>query len=114
MPSTRQRTGFARSRPKSALTHAQSSAADRHAFAGDSTMDQVQHQHHDTIFKSMKDMKLEDTISHECGLTMNVRVESRAIAEVMAKKPGIRVTYLTAMIRIDGEGKITFKMPEIS
>ena len=66
------------------------------------------------IFKSMQDMKFEDTISHECGVTMNDSVESRAIAEVMASKPGIRVTYLPAMIRIDGEGKIEFKMPEIS
>jgi propane monooxygenase coupling protein len=70
--------------------------------------------HTGTIFKSMKDMKFEETISHECGVTMNDSVESRAIAEVMAEKPGIRVTYLPAMIRIDGEGKIEFKMPEIS
>jgi len=77
-------------------------------------MDQVQQRHHDTIFKSMKDVKFEDTISHQCGVTMNDSVESRAIAEVMAEKPGIRVTYMPAMIRIDGEGKITFKMSEIS
>jgi propane monooxygenase coupling protein len=70
--------------------------------------------HTGTIFKSMQDMKFEDTISHECGVTMNDSVEARAIAEVMAEKPGIRVTYLPAMIRIDGEGKITFKMSEIS
>jgi propane monooxygenase coupling protein len=70
--------------------------------------------HQDNIFKSMKDMKFEETISHECGMTMNDSVESRAIAEVMAEKPGITVTYLPAMIRIDGEGKIEFKMSEIS
>ena len=70
--------------------------------------------HSGTIFKHMKDVKFEDTISHECGVTMNDSVEARAIAEVMAQKPGIRVTYLPAMIRIDGEGKITFDMNEIS
>jgi propane monooxygenase coupling protein len=70
--------------------------------------------HTDNIFKSMKDMKFEDTISHECGVTMNDSVEARAIAEVMAHKPGIHVTYLPAMIRIDGEDKVTFKMSEIS
>jgi propane monooxygenase coupling protein len=37
-----------------------------------------------------------------------------AIAEVMAEKPGITVTYMPAMIRIDDEGRITFKMFEIS
>ena len=41
-------------------------------------------------------------------------VESRVIAELMEKKPGIKVTYLPAMIRIDGEGKLVFKMSEIS
>ena len=70
--------------------------------------------HHDNIFKSMKDVKFESTISHQCGVTMNDSVEARAIAEVMAEKPGIRVTYQPALIRIDGEGKIAFKMDEIS
>jgi propane monooxygenase coupling protein len=69
---------------------------------------------HDNIFKSMKDMKFEGTVSHECGVTMNDSVEARAIAEVMASKPGIRVTHQPALIRIDGEGKITFKMDEIT
>jgi propane monooxygenase coupling protein len=70
--------------------------------------------HTDNIFKSMKDMKFEETISHQCGVTMNDSVESRAIAEVMAEKPGITVTYMPAMIRIDGVGKLVFKMDEIS
>jgi propane monooxygenase coupling protein len=70
--------------------------------------------HHDTIFKQMKDVRFEDTISHQCGITMSDSVDSRAVAELMGSKPGIRVTYLPAMIRIDGEGKIEFKMDEIS
>ncbi len=77
-------------------------------------MDQPHQYHADNIFKSMKDVKFEETISHQCGVTMNDSVESRAIAEVMASKPGITVTYMPAMIRIDGEGKITFKMAEIT
>lgn len=70
--------------------------------------------HTDNIFKSMKDVRFEETISHQCGVTMNDSVEARAIAELMDEKPGITVTYLPAMIRIDGEGKIEFKMDEIS
>ncbi len=66
-----------------------------------------------SIFKSMKDVRFENTVSHQCGITMSDSVDSRAIAELMASKPGIRVTYLPAMIRIDGEGKIEFKMDEI-
>lgn len=70
--------------------------------------------HTDNIFQAMKDVRHEQTISHQCGVTMNDSVEARAIAEVMGEKPGIRVTYMPAMIRIDGEGKIEFKMEEIT
>jgi propane monooxygenase coupling protein len=66
------------------------------------------------IFKSMKDIKFDETISHQCGVTMNDSVEARAIAEVMEGKPGISVTYMPAMIRIDGNGKIEFNMEEIT
>lgn len=65
------------------------------------------------IFKAFKDLEFEETISHQCGVTMNDSVEARAIAELMAGKPGIRVTYMPAMIRIDGEGRIEFRMDEI-
>jgi propane monooxygenase coupling protein len=78
-------------------------------------MTQAQTTHHgDNIFVPLKDVKFEDTVSHQCGVTMNDSVEARAIAEVMAAKPGIRVTYMPALIRIDGEGKIVFRMEEIS
>jgi propane monooxygenase coupling protein len=65
------------------------------------------------IFKAMKDITFEQTISHQCGVTMNDSVEARAIAEFMGKKPGVTVTYQPAMIRIDGSGKLIFKMDEI-
>jgi propane monooxygenase coupling protein len=70
--------------------------------------------HTDNIFKSMKDVRFEDTISDQCGVTMNDSVEARVIAEVMGEKPGVRVTYMPAMIRIDGNGRMTFEMDEIS
>ena len=65
----------------------------------------------DNIFK---DMKFEETISHQCGVTLSDSVDGRAIAHLMATKPGIRVTYMPSMIRIDGEGRIEFKMDEIA
>ena len=68
----------------------------------------------DNIFRPMDDIQFEKTISHQCGITMNDSVEARCIAEVMGEKPGITVTYLPAMIRIDGEGTVEFKMDEIS
>jgi propane monooxygenase coupling protein len=70
--------------------------------------------HQANIFKSMKEIRFEDTISHQCGVTMNDSVEARAIAEVMAEKPAVTVTYMPAMIRIDGQGKLEFNMAEIS
>ena len=73
----------------------------------------MQHSHAN-IFKSMKDIKFEDTISHQCGITMNDSVEARAIAEVMETKKGVTVTYMPALIRIDGDPKLVFKMSEIS
>ncbi|MEW5421104.1 MmoB/DmpM family protein [Amorphus sp. 3PC139-8] len=69
---------------------------------------------HANIFKSMKDITFEQTISDQCGVTMNDSVEARAIAEFMSKKDGVTVTYQPALIRIDGHDKLIFKMDEIS
>ena len=69
---------------------------------------------HDNIFKAMKDITFEKTVSHQCGVTMSDSVEARAIAEFMDQKPGVTVTYNPALIRIDGNGKLIFKMDEIS
>ena len=71
-------------------------------------------QHNQNIFKPMKDLEFKQTISHQCGVTMNDSVEARAIADFMAQKAGVIVTYQPALIRIDGEGKLVFKMDEIS
>lgn len=66
------------------------------------------------IFKSMKDITFDKTISDECGVTMNDSVEARAIAEFMDENDdAVTVTYQPALIRIDGKGKLVFKMDEI-
>lgn len=69
--------------------------------------------HDNTIFKAMKDLTFEQTISDQCGVTMNDSVEARAIAEFMGQKDGVVITYQPAMIRIDGHDKLIFKMDEI-
>ncbi len=66
------------------------------------------------IFKGMKDLTFNQTISHQCGVTMNDSVEARSIAEFMGEKDGVTVTYQPALIRIDGIGRLEFKMDEIS
>ncbi len=69
---------------------------------------------HANIFKAMKDITFDKTVSHQCGVTMSDSVEARAIAEFMETKPGVTVTYNPALIRIDGSGKMIFKMDEIA
>src|SRR6202790_2221567 len=71
-------------------------------------------QEHDNIFKSMKDITFEDTVSHQCGVTMNDSVEARAIADVMSKHDHIKGNYMPGVKRIDGTGTMEFKMDEIS
>lgn len=66
------------------------------------------------IFQKMGDLVFDQTISHQCGVTMNDSVEARAIAEFMGQKPNVTITYQPALIRIDGEGKLIFKMDEVS
>ena len=66
------------------------------------------------IFKSMDEIVFDRTISDQCGVTMSDSVEARAIAEFMDEQDGITVTYNPALIRIDGKGKLVFKMDEIS
>ena len=68
----------------------------------------------ENIFQKMGDIVFKQTISHQCGVTMNDSVEARAIAEFMGTKPNVTITYQPALIRIDGEGKLIFKMDEIS
>ena len=70
---------------------------------------------HKNIFKPMKDITFNQTISDECGVTMNDSVEARAIAEFMEEKdPNVTVTYNPALIRIDGHNRLEFRMDEIS
>ena len=76
--------------------------------------DEATGHHSGNIFKKMDDIKFEGSISKQCGVTMNDSVEARAIAEIMAEKPNVVVTYQPALIRIDGEGTLTFDMEEIS
>ena len=63
--------------------------------------------------QTAQDIKLDDSISDMCGVTMNDSVEGRIVAQVMSKKPGVAIKYYPAMIRIDGHGKLEFDMAEI-
>lgn len=51
--------------------------------------------------------------SNLCGVTMSASVEGNIIADVMSKKPGVRITRFPAIIRIDAEQMLEFDMEEI-
>jgi len=51
--------------------------------------------------------------SNLCGVTMSASVEGNMIANVMSKKPGVKITHWPAIIRIDGEKMLEFDMDEI-
>ena len=51
--------------------------------------------------------------SNLCGVTMSASVEGNAIADLMSKKPGVRVTRFPAIIRLDAEKMLEFDMDEI-
>ena len=61
-----------------------------------------------------QEFKEDHTASGMCGVTLNLSTEGAAIASVMEKKPGVKVTKYPAMIRIDAPGKIEFVMEEIA
>lgn len=51
--------------------------------------------------------------SNHCGVTLSASVEGNAIADVMSKKPGVKITRWPAIIRVDGEKKLEFILDEI-
>jgi len=51
--------------------------------------------------------------SNLCGVTMSASVEGNVIADLMSKKPGVKITKFPAIIRIDAEKMLEFDMEEI-
>jgi len=50
---------------------------------------------------------------NRCGVTMSASVEGNTIAEIMSKKPGVKITRFPAIIRVDAERMLEFNMDEI-
>ena len=46
------------------------------------------------------------TQSNRCGCTLSASVEGNAIGRVMSRKPGVRVTYYPALVRVDGDESV--------
>jgi propane monooxygenase coupling protein len=58
--------------------------------------------------------KSNNTASNMCGVTLMNNQIGVVVAEVMATKPGVTVTPLPSMIRLDAVNKMVFDYDEIS
>jgi propane monooxygenase coupling protein len=58
--------------------------------------------------------KSDNTASNRCGFTLMNNQVGEVVAEVMSKKPNVRVTYLPSMIRVDAVGTMEINYDEIS
>jgi len=68
-----------------------------------------------TTFKSAPDpFKSDNTASNMAGVTLMNNQVGAVVAQVMAKLPNVKVTYLPSMIRVDAVGRMDFDYDEIS
>jgi propane monooxygenase coupling protein len=58
--------------------------------------------------------KVDNTASNRCGVTLMNNQVGAVVAEVMRGKPGVTVTPLPSMIRVDADGRMDFVYDEIS
>ncbi len=58
--------------------------------------------------------KVDNTASNRCGVTLMNNQVGAVVAEVMRGKPGVTVTPLPSMIRVDADGRMDFEYDEIS
>ncbi|HEY4462351.1 MAG TPA: MmoB/DmpM family protein [Streptosporangiaceae bacterium] len=65
-------------------------------------------QHAESPFKS------DNTASNRCGFTLMNNQVGAVVAQVMAKKPNVTVTYLPSMIRVDAVGRMDVDYDEVS
>ena len=65
-------------------------------------------QHPDSPFKE------DHTASHMAGFTLMNNQVGAVVAQVMAKKPNVKVMYLPSMIRVDGQGRFEVDYDEVS
>lgn len=52
--------------------------------------------------------------SHRCGVTLMDNTLGHAVAAAMKGKPGVTVTYLPSMIRVDADNRVEFNFDELT
>ena len=68
-----------------------------------------------TSFKTAESpFKSDNTASNQCGVTLMNNQVGAVVAQVLAKKDNVKVTYLPSMIRVDGTGTFELDYDEVS
>lgn len=68
-----------------------------------------------TTFKTAQSpFKADNSASNMCGFTLMNNQVGEVIAQVMAAKPNVTVTYLPSMMRVDAVGTMEVNYEEIS
>ena len=68
-----------------------------------------------TAFKTAESpFKSDNTASNRCGVTLMNNQVGVVVADVMRAKPGVTVTPLPSMIRVDADQRMDFDYDEIS
>jgi propane monooxygenase coupling protein len=68
-----------------------------------------------TSFKTAESpFKSDNTASNKCGFTLMNNQVGEVVAQVMATKPNVKVTYLPSMMRVDAVGTMEVNYDEIS
>ena len=67
-----------------------------------------------TTFGAESRFKSDSTASNMCGFTLMNNQVGAVVAQVMATKENVRVTYLPSMIRVDAQGRMDVVYDEIS
>ena len=68
-----------------------------------------------TTFKTAESpFKSDNTASNQCGFTLMNNQVGAVVAQLLAKKDNVKVTYLPSMIRVDGTGTFELDYDEVS
>jgi propane monooxygenase coupling protein len=68
-----------------------------------------------SLFKTSESpYKQNNTASNMCGITLMNNQVGAVLAEVLRDKPGVKVTPLPSMIRIDAENRLEIDYDEVS
>ena len=65
-------------------------------------------------YATEKSFKADSTPSNRCGFTLMNNQVGEVIAQVMATKPNVTVTWLPSMMRVDAVGSMEVNYDEIS